>query len=290
MIPNHIQKLAETEEIIRTYKSTGSIWETGKILNMNGQTVANKLNRAGIKPDGNGIPWTSDDDIILKRKYILYRDSGKLLELANKMGRTKNYICRKAKILGFTDKKHRKLWSGKWKYMEFEDAELLLDKFKKSKFNLGQFCERYGFDDNGFRNTMIKFFPDVWEHIIESKTSKQTPYRLGRQVEYNVRDAFKKNGFLIFRSPASKGPVDLVAIDRGVVVFIQCKRNMTMGVNEWNEFYNLAISVDAIPILAGRPTGYGLKYWKIDGLKDGSKRGQPKTDININDIRGLSCV
>lgn len=80
---------------------------------------------------------------------------------------------------------------------------------------------------------------------------------------------------ITLRSPRSGGPADIVAIKKGCQLLVQCKRSMCCGVNEWNTLFDLAESVGAIPVLAGRPTGRGLVYMKITGRKDGSRRTQP---------------
>jgi len=282
----HIMKKATNEQIITAYKKTNNVWKAAQLLGMCGQSVHERLKKLGIKL--NNPAFTKKEEKILKARYLLYRDTGNLQELAEQMGRTKYFLCRKAKELGLTNAKHKKLWAQSWKSMSKEDAEILFEKFKKSCLGLGQFCSKYNLGKNGFYDTMTKYFNDEWEHIIELKTPKQSMYRLGRQVEYTARDAFRKEGYFVFRSPASKGPADLVAISKNIVIFVQCKRGMVMGVKEWNDFYDLSKSVNAIPILVGRPKGYGLVYWLLTGKKDGSKRPQPKVEIRIQDIEQIT--
>ena len=171
--------------------------------------------------------------------------------------------------------------------MGIDVADILFEKFKKSRLGLNQFCKKFEIPISGFTNTMRKYFADEWDHVIELKTPKQSMYRLGRHVEYSVRDDFKKHGYFAMRSPASKSPIDILAVKKGSVVFIQCKRSMAIGVREWNIFYDLAKSVDAVPIVAGRPTGRGLLYCIMTGEKDGSKKSQPKENITIEEIATL---
>lgn len=274
---------ATDAQIIKAYKETGNIWKTGKKLNMCGQSIHERLKKLQINM--NNPHFTEEEYEILMRRYILYRDSGNLKELSKKMGRTKQFLCRKAKLIGLTDPTHKKLYGGKWKYMEEDEAGILFEMFKKSRLGLNQFCEKHKLGKNGFYSAMKTHFADEWDHVIELKTPKQSMYRLGRQVEYAVRDKFKKFNYIVMRAPASKGPIDLMAIKKGMVVFIQCKRNMVMSVSEWNEFYKLSKTVDAIPLVAGRPAGK-LEFWLMTGLKltDGSKKKQPKKIINIEDL------
>ena len=60
-----------------------------------------------------------------------------------------------------------------------------------------------------------------------------------------------------------------------IVLFIQCKTSGGLGVQEWNELYDLAKQAGAIPILAYREGLRGHKYMRLLAKKDGSKRSQP---------------
>ena len=122
---------------------------------------------------------------------------------------------------------------------------------------------------------MKKHFPDEWEHVIEAKQIKQTKYRYGRQFEYRVRDALKAIGYFALRSPASRTPIDVLAVRHGLVLFIQCKRNRMLRPGEWNELFDLAISCGAIPILASSVTGRGATYERLIGRKEIKGAKQP---------------
>jgi len=55
------------------------------------------------------------------------------------------------------------------------------------------------------------------------KTTKQTRYERGRQLEYHARSDLRKQGFTVIRAAGSKGPADLVAINQTQVVLVQVK-------------------------------------------------------------------
>jgi len=178
--------------------------------------------------------------------------------------------------LGLTDQHHAKPYLATWKYMSEEAARSILDDFRHSRGNLGEYCARKGYDDLGMSRTLQAYFPDEWDAIIESKIPKQTMYRLGRALEYRCRDYFKARGYFTLRSPRSAGKVDVVAIKTGQVVFVQCKRSGSLGVQEWNAVFDLALSVSAIPLMAmNNPTGRGINFYRLMERKDGSKRKQP---------------
>jgi hypothetical protein len=209
---------------------------------------------------------------------------GKLGDLAAAMGRTRQFICRQARTLGLTDPKAPRPYFRIWKGMPEEQARMWMDKFKQSSLTLGRFCKRLKLDDLGFSKTLSEFFPDEWDAVIESKAPRQTKYRLGRSFEYRVRDDLRRKGYFVLRSPRSGSPVDLIAVKKDKsLLFIQCKRGGAIGVTEWNIFYDLCISVGAMPILAEMGTVSGVQYWQIVERKDGTKRAQPKISIQILD-------
>jgi Holliday junction resolvase len=274
---NGMARKATDGQLLTAYSNTGSVWKVARQFGMCGQSVHERLSRLGVITPRN--LWTPDDDKVLQERYRDYKSAGKLADLALQLGRTKPFICRQAKRLGLTSQAGDKPYARVWKGMEYEHAMVLFDAFKDSRLGLGQYCTKMGFDDLGFSRTMKEHFPDEWESVIEGKQPRQTKYRLGRQVEYRVRDHLKKLGYVAIRSPASKGPMDLIAVKPGLVLFIQCKRSMALGVQEWNEIYDLAMSVEAIPVLAGSPTGRGIVFKRLVARKDGSKSRQPFEDF-----------
>jgi Holliday junction resolvase len=124
---------------------------------------------------------------------------------------------------------------------------------------------------------MRRFFADQWEPEVEARAPKQTMYRYGRAFEYRVRDALRKLGFFVLRSPQSRSPIDLVAIRRGAVLFVQCKRSGQLPPGEWNELLDLSVSVGAVPLMAEIAKTRGeILYWRLLERKDGTKRAQPR--------------
>lgn len=216
----------------------------------------------------------------LLRDYLFYRDKGQLNNLANEMGRTKQFLCRQARELGLTDPKHKRYYFGKWKYMSDEDAQKLWNEFKASPHPLGRWCNIKEISELGFWQKMSVKFADEWEHVIEAKTPKETMYRRGRRFEYRVRNELKSAGFIVTRSPASRSPVDLIAIGKDILLFIQCKVAGYLAPKEWNEIYDMALGVSAIPVLAQRDGVRGITYLKLTGKKDGSRRRQPAELFN----------
>lgn len=118
--------------------------------------------------------------------------------------------------------------------------------------------------------------------------------RAGRLFEYMVRDDLIACGWWVMRSPASKSPVDMVAIrsvrhDLAVcrVLFVQAKRDGRLDPAEWNVLYELARRHGAIPVMAKRALvrHVAVDYVELLGLKD--RRGrQPMQSLSVKVTRG----
>lgn len=264
---------ATNQQIRSAYSKLRSVWKVGALLGMSGQTVHGRLVAMGER---RFMPKFNDADRDrLRRDYLKHRDTGTLAALAKSMGRTRQFICRQARTLGLTSYKHQKRYMSKWKYMTEAEARTIMDNFKAARMGMGTYCRVHGYDDLGFSRTLSGFFPDEWEHVIESKTPLSSKYRRGRQFEYHIRNLLRGLGYFVMRSPASKSPIDLVAIKTGTVLFVQCKTSGALIVSEWNELLDLATSVGAVPVLAFRHMVRQVTYRKLIGPKDGSKRRQP---------------
>lgn len=100
-------------------------------------------------------------------------------------------------------------------------------------------------------------------------------YRNGRAFEYKVRDALKARGYFVLRSAGSKSPVDLAALSHTGILLVQCKRSGKLGIAEWNRLYELAESVNAMPLMAEAAYRGSVIFWRLVEGKDGSRRNQP---------------
>ena len=271
-------KRVADDVLIDAYRRLGNVHKVGAEVGIRGGSVHERLVKLGVQKPMN--VFTEEERSRVEAEYVIYRAAGKVGDLAAEMGRTVPFLSRQARALGITNARFEKHYAGKWKYMSESAARILMDDFKSSRFTLTDFCERRGIDDDGIRKVMAKFFPDEWEHVIESKAPKQSMYRRGREFEYRVRDLLRKQGFFVLRSPASKSPTDLVAIRPGLVLFVQAKRGGSLPPGEWNEIYELARSCGAVPILADG-TGATTRLFEMTDRKDGSKRRQPMVPYEV---------
>ena len=87
------------KELIDAYRQTKNVWEVGRLLGLAGQTVHKKLTKLGIKMEGGGKKWTEEEAVLLKALYEkgFKKGDGQLDNLVSKTGRTKSFLCKKAK-------------------------------------------------------------------------------------------------------------------------------------------------------------------------------------------------
>lgn len=276
------------EQVLNAYREAGSVKEAAKILGGHGASVHERLVKLGACKPIN--VFTDEERERLAREYVIYRDAGRLDDLAAQMGRTKPFISRQAGKLGLTDRNSPHQTVRIWKGMRAEVAEVIWEDFKASSLGVGHYCRSKGYDDLGFSQTMREHFGDEWDHVIELKTPKQSLYRLGRAFEYAIRDRLREAGYFVMRSPASRSPIDLMAVAPGVVLMVQCKRGGALPVGEWNDLYDLASSCDAWPIMAERIGARDVRYWVMEDRKDGSRRPQPMRQVDPRDFLAVDAA
>lgn len=109
--PKNIKRVSD-EVIISAYSELKNVWKVGERVGLCGQYVHARLKSLNLI-----IPmniFSEKEKKILVEEYTEYRNKGKLQELANKLGRTKQFICRQAKKLGLTDLCHDKSYFYKY--------------------------------------------------------------------------------------------------------------------------------------------------------------------------------
>lgn len=102
------------------------------------------------------------------------------------------------------------------------------------------------------------------------RSKNRTNKARGTAFERKVSAALTEDGYLVIRAAGSHGAADLIAIKPGQVLFVQVKLGGAGACSpaEWNEFFRLATSVAALPILAYRPGRQGIAYWLVTGAKE----------------------
>ena len=94
-------KRVSTEVILESYKRLGSVWSVAKEVGLCGQSVHERLVKAGANKSIN--KFTDEDLGRLAVIYDEYVNAGRLDELAAIFGRTKQFICRQARRVRLTN-------------------------------------------------------------------------------------------------------------------------------------------------------------------------------------------
>lgn len=97
--------------------------EIGKMLGKSKNSVRNKAHMLGLRKKAD--EWTDEQIQMLIDAYASAEtsDQVKLQELANKIGRLKSNVCRKAKELGLTDIKRKKKSETRKRHPKYESKE-----------------------------------------------------------------------------------------------------------------------------------------------------------------------
>lgn len=152
----------------------------------------------------------------------------------------------------------QKMLKARWDHNPYNDQKWvrkIFEEYVRYRGNIRTFAEKHGFSDTTLSKAFKKFIPAEYSMVIERKVMHAHRYAKGRHFEYRVRDFLKGKGYFILRSPRSRGPVDLVALKKGMVLLIQCKvYRRSLSRKERKELVSLAESIGAVPILAYRGT------------------------------------
>lgn len=94
--------------------------------------------------------------------------------------------------------------------------------------------------------------------------SGAAPAQAGTRFERRCLDLLREAGYWAFRSPASKSPIDIIAVRPGRVLFVQCKVNGRLDPAPWNELFELSQRYGARPVLVERdPAGRTVTWWEL---------------------------
>lgn len=177
------------------------------------------------------------------------------------------------------DGNHREIWSLIMRkrrekenpYLNEEWVRNIFEELIRSRFSLHAFAKIKHRGNNQLSRAFKHFMPAEYELLVESQLSRSKSYLKGRTFEYRVRDFLKDKDYFVLRSPRSKGPVDLVAIRKGEILFIQCKSWGCIDKEEKEQLISLAKSVGAMPLMVHRrpkPPNYPIRFVDLNLEKE----------------------
>lgn len=147
-----------SEQIIVTYKSTGSVWKTGKTLGICGQSVWERLSSLGYRPYGSR--WTPEEEAELAN---IARQCT-ISEAASRLGRSYAAVACKLSELGIGVRHGNLLRTPKLRGSGLNKESMT--EYVRSLSNwagsLKQFCIQRGFDLELFVQAWQKYFPQEW--------------------------------------------------------------------------------------------------------------------------------
>jgi Holliday junction resolvase len=90
--------------------------------------------------------------------------------------------------------------------------------------------------------------------------------RNGADFERAVKRHLEGKGYFVIRSAGSHGPVDLAAwpLGDGKVVFVQCKRNGSMGPGEREALLDAAGQCGADAVVADKPSRGAMRFTLLE--------------------------
>lgn len=98
--------------------------------------------------------------------------------------------------------------------------------------------------------------------------SGETTRAAGIRFERKVGTALRDDGYRTNRGAGSKGFADFVAVKPGQQLFVACKLSGICSATEWDDLFEVASWVGAVPVLAvNGPRGRGVDYWRLTGRK-----------------------
>jgi hypothetical protein len=158
-------KKVSDDVLIESYNRLKNVWKVGKEVGLCGQSVHERLVKLKsiVKGKENRIYDNSlnkfKDYDILKEKYEQYVSEGRLQELANELGRTKQFLCRKAKEIGLTNMSREKILTD-------SRIEANKNRWKKREHPRGMLGKTHS-DEEKLR--MSKRFKDQWANYTEKE-------------------------------------------------------------------------------------------------------------------------
>jgi len=117
-----------------------------------------------------------------------------------------------------------------------------------------------------------------------ARRSPATAYVRGRNFELRVRKDLAASGWLVVRSPMSRGPFDLIACRRSTVLLLQCKGGGSIPPAAWNALFDLAERHGFVPVFVTR-LGRVVAYYRLVARK--GKRGARQPMVKI--MMGEHC-
>ena len=155
------------EQIVESYRSTGSIWKTAKILGVCGQSIWERLK--AIDYPISRQKWTEEE-------YVELRELAKsctISRIAERLGRPYYAVAIKISRLGlgerYGNRQKRKLPRGSG----FTKATVnqLVSRLQSHEGTIHQFCKMFSYDLEVVVQALQKYDPSFWEQYVKTHSN-----------------------------------------------------------------------------------------------------------------------
>jgi hypothetical protein len=231
--------------------------------------VWDRLRAENLLPLGTALPGSAVPRIV--SEYPLHRDAGTVALLAAELGCTRVMLHRHAQLLEVHEASPP---PRAFERLTPEVARGLLERFRHGRGGVGEWCLRRGYSVAEFSTGMERALGDEYRQVVLTKRRPNTS-RLGRSLEWRVRDVLVGAGYRVMRAAASRGAADFIAVRRDGNLMVQVRRGGFLAPAEWNELIELAEAGRMTAVLVSSPLGGELHWYRLTGPKDGAGGRQP---------------
>lgn len=178
------KKKATDEQLIKSYEITRNVWKTAEEFGMCGQSVHERLTKLGVINKMN--VFTEKDYKVLKKFYEthdLKRGSNELEKLAKKMGRTKQFLSRKANELGLAFQGRK--WDNKIVKKMKKRAKNMLKKYGNNMWKQGK--RKIADKEIFFRSRWEYNYALYLQHKKQNKEIKEWEYEAERFIFEKIK-------------------------------------------------------------------------------------------------------
>jgi 5-methylcytosine-specific restriction endonuclease McrA len=160
--------MISNQEIIDTYLKTGSVWKTGKLLGIAGQTVHERLKALGHKLPGS--EWSDAEIEELKN----LANQMTIAQIANRLGRPYNGVALKISRLGlgqrFGNKQKKKIpRTGEYTKAKIKEY---IDQIEAQNIRLTKFAKTSGLNVDSIVYAAQQFYPEWYDGYCEKNAVK----------------------------------------------------------------------------------------------------------------------
>jgi hypothetical protein len=175
----------ETDEIVRAYQETGSVWKAAKRLGLSGQSVHERLARIGYPLSGSR--WAEAEYTELRR-LVLERIP--LSEVARRLGRTYSAVAIKVSRLDLPrEYAPRPIKQKRGQGYDKATTKKRLKALEKYDGSFTAFCRSNGYQVEMTAQAIERHFPFEWEQYVASRSDLPQ-----RECEYCTRTFVPSTG------------------------------------------------------------------------------------------------